>query len=485
MTIKIKRNTPCITVIPENYSQSITILSHNGHVLHVNHSFEQLTGFLSAELINKKYYPWIPHPKRSGWFSGVVSSLLDGKTKWEERFETKVGEGKCAEITITPVRFKRQEQSYLLTWQDVTEGTPNQQVLQEIQEFNSNLLENSPYPIIVLNSDTSIKYVNETFESLTGFSCEELIGRKAPYPWWAEKSTPARIRRLKNSMEKGEHKFERMFCKKNGELFWAEITSRAIRENGKLKYYLSNWVDTTERKQAEEKLTKLAVELRNLSAHLETTREKEREKIAKEIHDELGQVLTALQLEIDWLSGKLNKNQKQLVNKTHSISKLIEGAMTSVHKICSELMPKILDDVGLVAAIEFLANEFEEVTTIICKVRCDQICNYLDRNLAMSIYRIIQGAITNVVRHARATKVWISIKCNANELKITIKDNGVGITREQVFSPESYGIMVMRERVNFWKGKINISGTQNVGTKIAITIPLTKFRSIHDKDTNC
>jgi PAS domain S-box-containing protein len=485
MTIKVNRNTTCITVAPENYPQPIIMLGRDGTVLYMNHLFEDLTGFSSGRLVGKKNYPWVPDKVRDRWFRRITEHLSNGKTKWEETFKTKIGKEKCAESTVTTAQFKGEEHCYLLTWLDITERVTNERELQEIQEFNSNLLENSPYPIIVLNSDTSIKYVNGTFESLTGFSCQELIGRKAPYPWWAEESTPARIRRLKNSMEKGEHKFERMFQKKTGELFWAEITSRAIRENGKLKYYLSNWVDTTERKQAEEKLKKLAVELRNLSAHLETTREKEREKIAKEIHDELGQVLTALQLEIDWLGGKLNNNQKQLLNKTHSISKLIEGAMTSVHKICSELMPRILDDVGLVAAIEFLANEFEEVTTISCQVKCDRLCNYLDRDLAMSIYRIAQGAITNVVRHARATKVWVTIKCTADELNITIKDNGVGITREQVFSPESYGIMVMRERVNFWKGKINISGAQNVGTKVAITIPLTKFRSIHDKDTNC
>jgi two-component system sensor histidine kinase UhpB len=223
--------------------------------------------------------------------------------------------------------------------------------------------------------------------------------------------------------------------------------------------------------------------LRDLSAHLESMREKEREKIANEIHDELGQVLTALQLEIDWLSGKLNKNQKALLIKTQSISRLIDGAMASVHRICSELTPKILDDVGLVAAIQFLSSEFQEVTNVTCKVKCDRLCNLLDRNLAISIYRIVQGAITNVIRHACATRVSITIKCISDQVGIIIKDNGIGITREQVFSPKSYGIMVMRERVNFWKGKINITGTKNSGTKIVISIPLSKLRSIHDKDT--
>jgi signal transduction histidine kinase len=95
----------------------------------------------------------------------------------------------------------------------------------------------------------------------------------------------------------------------------------------------------------------------------------------------------------------------------------------------------------------------------------------------------VQGAITNVIRHACATRVSITIKCISDQVGIIIKDNGIGITREQVFSPKSYGIMVMRERVNFWKGKINITGTKNSGTKIVISIPLSKLRSIHDKDT--
>ena len=244
MAIKTRFSSQYITLVPENYPQPFIMLGNDGKILYVNSLFEKLTGFSSTKLIGKKHYPWIPGRSKSSWFRDVVMHLSQNETKWEEAFVTATSDRKYAEITATSAQFKEERQCYLLTWQDITERVSNQRILQEIQEYNSNLLENSPYPIIVLNSDTSIKYVNETFESLTGFSCKELAGSKAPYPWWAEKSTPARIKRLKNSMEKGEHKFERMFRKKNGELFWAEITSRAIRENGKLKYYLSNWVNT-------------------------------------------------------------------------------------------------------------------------------------------------------------------------------------------------------------------------------------------------
>ena len=147
-----------------------------------------------------------------------------------------------------------------------------EKALRDSEEFSSNLLNNSPHPILVINPDTSVRYVNPALETLTGFSSEEIVGRKAPYRWWTEETMQKTGEDLKEAMRKGVRKLEELFQKKNGERFWVEITSIPIRENGAFKHYLANWVDITDRKQAEEALResegKLNAMLQSIGDHM-------------------------------------------------------------------------------------------------------------------------------------------------------------------------------------------------------------------------
>ena len=135
---------------------------------------------------------------------------------------------------------------------DITERKRVEEALRESEEFSSSLLTNSPNPILVINPDNSVRYVNHSLENLTGFSSLELIGRKAPYPWWTEETLEKTSRDLEEAMVKGAQRLEELFQKKDGERFWVEITSAPVRSNGEIEYYLANWVDITERKQAQE-----------------------------------------------------------------------------------------------------------------------------------------------------------------------------------------------------------------------------------------
>ena len=137
---------------------------------------------------------------------------------------------------------------------NISDRKQAEELLRESEKFSSNLLNNSPHPILVINPDTLVRYVNPALETLTGFSSEDIVGRKAPYPWWTEESVQKTGEDLKEAMRKGAKKLEELFQKKNGKRFWVEITSVPIRENGAFKYYLANWVDITNRKQAEEAL---------------------------------------------------------------------------------------------------------------------------------------------------------------------------------------------------------------------------------------
>lgn len=232
--------------------------------------------------------------------------------------------------------------------------------------------------------------------------------------------------------------------------------------------------DITERKRTEETLRKSYEQIRNLTSHLQTIREEERTSIAREIHDELGQALTALRMDSDWLEGRMPKDKKEMLERVTAMSRMIDMAIEMVKRISSELRPGILDDLGIGAAIEWQAQEFRNRTGIECEIRIDPEEMTLDKNLSTTIFRIFQEAITNVARHAKATKVSITLEQKENQLVLAVKDNGKGITQEHISDPRSYGLLGIRERAYVYGGEVTISGVKGEGTTVTVIIPLSK-----------
>jgi two-component system sensor histidine kinase UhpB len=221
------------------------------------------------------------------------------------------------------------------------------------------------------------------------------------------------------------------------------------------------------------KLIESQEQLHNLSLHLQSVREGESTRIAREIHDELGQLLTALKMDLSWLSKKLTNGQKPLLEKTRSMSKLTDMIIQTVQRISTELRPVILDDLGLVPAIEWQAQEFEDRTNIKCETTIDCGDIDLDQDRSTALFRIFQEALTNITRHAEATKIKVSFKEKPGKLLLKIKDNGRGITEEQVSDPKSLGLIGIRERIYPWGGEVKIKGLSKTGTTLTVILPTT------------
>lgn len=243
--------------------------------------------------------------------------------------------------------------------------------------------------------------------------------------------------------------------------------------------------DITDRKQAEERLETSHEQLRSLAAHLESVTEEERKHIARELHDELGQMLTALKIDLSWLTPRLPKEQESLLEKTKSMCQLIDMAIHTVQKVSAELRPAVLDDLGVTAAIEWQAGEFEKLTEIKCEFSSNPEDVVLDQDRSTAIFRIFQEALTNVVRHANATKVKASLIEEAGKIVLRIRDNGKGITKEQISDPKAFGLIGIRERAHFWGGEVKISGTPGKGTTVVVSIPLMNEENHDAESTNC
>lgn len=216
-------------------------------------------------------------------------------------------------------------------------------------------------------------------------------------------------------------------------------------------------------------------QLRALAAYLQSARENERSLIAREIHDELGSMLTGLKIDLSWLAGRLPVDQMPLLEKSRAMSKLVSSIIQSVRRISTDLRPAMLDDLGLVAAIEWQTQEFQRRTGICTRFTSTLLRNgKLDRELDTAVFRILQETLTNVARHANATRVNITLKEKTGGIILTVRDNGKGITQRQIFHRTSLGILGMRERALLLGGEIIIVGLPGKGTTVAVDIPIKR-----------
>ena len=218
-----------------------------------------------------------------------------------------------------------------------------------------------------------------------------------------------------------------------------------------------------------ERLKESEDKLRRLAAHLISVREEERAHIAREIHDELGQVLTGLKMEVTWLAKRLR--EKPLIEKTDSMCKLIDATVGTVRKIATGLRPEMLDDMGLIAAVGWQAKEFQKRTGIRCRTKLPPEVK-LDIDVSTTMFRIFQEILTNVARHSRATRVDMELTIAEDKVALEVIDNGVGIADSDLNGKKSLGLLGMHERALLFGGEVKITGTPGHGTRVSVSIPL-------------
>ncbi len=210
---------------------------------------------------------------------------------------------------------------------------------------------------------------------------------------------------------------------------------------------------------------------RDLAYHLQTLREEERTQISREIHDELGQTLTALRMDLFWLQENIAGHDGRLLNKVGSMMGLVDDTIEKVRKISSYLRPGILDDLGLSAALEWLADDTSGRCPIKCTVNITPPHLEVDAGISTDIFRIVQESLTNITRHAKATRAEISLSERDDHIFLDISDNGIGISAEHVNDTRSFGLIGIRERAAFHSGEALIGGIAGSGTTISVKIP--------------
>lgn len=359
------------------------------------------------------------------------------------------------------------------------------------------LLESTGEGMFGIDLDGRCTFINRAGAKTLGYTAEDLIGRNMHYlihhAHCDGRHYPVEECPIFRAFRQG------LPCRIDSEVLWradgscfpAEYSSYPIIEGGLVVGAVVTFVDISERKQAEEllrrandelehrveertqALTGALTQLRELSAYLHSVREEERTRIAREIHDELGSLLVALKMDVNWL-GKRVAGNADLGRKLQSMGRMIETAVDNVGRIMTDLRPSILDHQGLWAALEWQAQEFAESSELRCDSRLDVAAGtpVPTGTLAIAVFRIFQEMLSNVARHAQATAVTIRILAEDGLLGIEVIDDGCGAPAAAFDSPRAYGVLGMRERAGHFGGELAITSRPGAGTAVRLRIPI-------------
>jgi PAS domain S-box-containing protein len=371
---------------------------------------------------------------------------------------------------------------FTLIIRDVTERRQAEEDLERLNRHHQLVLNSAGEGIYGTDREGRTTFVNPAAAKMLGWEVEDLIGRPmhelihhsyadgTPYP---REACPMRA-----GLEDGRmiHTDRDVFWRKDGTHFPVEYVSTPIRERGEVVGVVVVFKDTTERKRAEAQLQDSLTRLRTLSRRMEGIREEERRRIARELHDELGVGLTCLKIDLSRLGHLMSekpgaRDSGSVEERIRSMKDQVDATIASVQRIVAELRPGVLDDLGLVAAIEWQCRDFQRRTGIVCTCTFGQEDLQLDREQATAVFRICQEALTNVARHAAAATVQVGLEERDGMVKLEVQDDGCGVPEEKLSHPKSFGLQGMRERAGLLGGDLVIERGPRGGTKITLRLP--------------
>jgi PAS domain S-box-containing protein len=359
---------------------------------------------------------------------------------------------------------------------DITERKLAENKIKESQQRLSSHLNNTPLGSIFWDIDFKVIEWNSSAERIFGYNKEEALGRH-PYSLIVPKEIQGQIDYVFSQLlsQTGGSRSVNENVTKDGKRILCDWYNVAITDLDDNVTGVASLVDDiTEQKETERKLKESRNQLRSLAERLQMIREEERSAVSREIHDDLGQVLTALKMDISSLQNKSNVEPSELTDRTDKMLELVNSSIQTVKRIATELRPGILDDLGLFSAVEWQVEEFQNRTKINCQLDLEGEIDLIDDEVSIAVFRIFQETLTNITRHSHATHTEVKILCSGNDLIMDVEDNGKGISIEELNSSMSLGIIGMRERVNILRGEFEVSGDPGKGTKVHVKIPLRK-----------
>jgi two-component system sensor histidine kinase UhpB len=466
--------------ILDDASDAVMVIDAAGTVLFWNRQAQATFGWKGTEVIGRSLAETIVgQPVREGKQHDRdlrrlpdIATLARSKATPRVEIMARDREGRefPIELAVRPIR-RGGRRWFTVVARDISERRRADERLR----FQASILRNVRDSVIATDLTGRVEYWNAGAEAVFGYPAEEMMGRTLD-PLYPEGDPSIDLARI---LEDEEYLGDWLGRRKDGSEVWVNVHTTVLRDGaGRAVGFLGVAKDITARKRAELVRDGSHQGLRDLAGRLQRVREQERAVMARRIHDELGQVLTALAMDVAWLEARLEGRPPLLGEKCRTMAIQIEQAIDRVRTLATELRPAVLDDLGLVPAIEWELQQFALRTGVLCDLDLPAPSRALDSERATDVFRILQEALTNVVRHAGAQRVAVRLWAGPHRLELDVRDDGRGIAPEATTDRHSLGLLGMRERALRWGGEVEVGPDPGGGTCVRLRLPLGERGSL-------
>lgn len=447
----------------------------NGVILDVNDAFCHMVGYSRPKLLTMRVSDLEVNESPERVLAHIETVIKTGHDRFESRYRHSMGH--LIHVEISASHAELDDGVNYVFIRDITARKHSDELLQRSYEEIKDLYNNAACGYHSLDENGIICRINDTELIWLGYTRDEIVGKVRLPDLMTSASRQTFYKSFPKLKSRGfSHDLEIDLIRKDGTILNGLINATAIYDpSGNYVMSRSSLTDISKLKQAER-------QLHELTAHIQDVREEEKTYLAREIHDDLGGTLAALKIETNQLKFELPDNEK-INGRIESMSEMIDSAMAFTRHIITDLRPSIIDDLGLMAALEWQAAEFHRRTGIECRVVCisqNEHCHkpckdckhQLGKTLSINLFRIFQEALTNVSRHSGASRVAAEYRIVDSEVALSVCDNGSGLPDEHTIASTSYGIRGMRERVEQLGGEIQFCSTPGKGLSVAVNCPL-------------
>jgi len=471
-------------LIMDSALDAIICINNEGFITVWTPQAEKIFGWKEQEVLGKSLSQTIiPLHYREKHIDGLINYRNSRESKIMNRLIeltalNKEGKEFPVELSITPI-IQDETEFFCAFIRDITERKEAEEALKESEERYRTLVENAVEALVVLDmekqkfvsvSDSAAKLFKLSKEKLLNFGPLELSPEFQPD---GKLSSESAMEKLNEAVAGNKPAFEWTHFDADGNLLPCEI--RLVRLPSENKILIrGSIIDITERKKAQDELKQSYESIRYLTDHLQNIREQERIHIAREIHDELGQQLTVLKMDISWLNKKIADADSSVKQKLKNLTEMLNGTVKTVRRISSELRPSLLDDLGLIAAMEWQLKEFEDRSGIKTTFVADETEVELSDSVKTGFFRIFQESLTNIARHANAKNVSTSLKNSDQKIILCIEDDGKGFDKKKIEDKRTLGILGMKERTLMMGGEYSINSIPGKGTIVLVVVAANK-----------
>lgn len=451
---------------------AIILSDHTGRIVRANARAEELFGFARGELLGRLTETLVPPAAREGHHrrrTAIFQQPRGSRLVSLARCLRKDGSEFDAESSVGTLQSDQGAQLISVV-RDVTERLQQQEKLREAARYARSLIETSVDPLVVIDLQGKVQDANEAACVITGVARAQLVGSDAVGYF----TDPQRlVEGFRQVMAEGKAlDYELTIRHASGRTYDVLCNASAFRnEQGEVVGLFATAHDVTESRRIQQEISTSRQRLRELAAQGEAMREYERKNIAREVHDELGQVLTALRMDLTFLDMRFGAQTPELKQKFLEMRGLIDRAIQGVRNVASNLRPTALD-MGLIAAIHWVCGEFQRNTGVACEFDAQTLDEELSEDRAVALFRIVQESLTNITRYAQATQVQVSLQLEGGRLALQVRDNGLGFDPARETGRKSFGLLGMQERALALGGRFELHSVPGQGTLIRVTVPL-------------